>query len=166
MKMAIISDIHDNLPNLRKCLEWCKTNQIESVICCGDVTGYETLTILCEEFEGPIKLVRGNVELYTEGEVSSKESFPNLDYYGKTGRFEIEGKFYGACHEPFLIENVHKLGSCEMIFYGHTHKPWIEKKDGYTSVNPGTLGGVFQKATFAILDTASLKLELKLLELL
>ena len=38
------------------------------------------------------------------------------------------------------------------IFYGHNHKPWIENKTDAQIINPGTLGGVFQKSTFAVLE--------------
>jgi predicted phosphodiesterase len=52
---------------------------------------------------------------------------------------------------------------CDIIFYGHTHKPWIEIKNGIQIVNPGTLGGVFTPATFAVWDTDKREPELKLL---
>ncbi len=46
MKIVIISDIHDNHVNLNKCLSWCKNNEIEEMICCGDVANDETIEIL------------------------------------------------------------------------------------------------------------------------
>ncbi len=57
-----------------------------------------------------------------------------------------------------------KRPDLDIIFYGHTHKPWIEEQNQIKIVNPGTLGGVFQKATFALYDTGDRKLELKILE--
>jgi len=81
----------------------------------------------------------------------------------RTAVFEIGGKKVGVCHEPFLVKEVLAKGDCDIIFYGHTHKPWIEIKDGIQIVNPGTLGGVFTPATFAVWDTGSGQLELKLL---
>lgn len=160
MKLAIISDIHDNLVNLKKCLDWCRENKVEEMICCGDVTNNETLQFLSQNFFGPIHLVRGNMEIYYDEEV---ESYKNVKYYGRTGRVKIGDKFFGLCHEPFLIEDVQKLGDCEIIFYGHTHKPWEELQNGVKIVNPGTLGGVFQRATFAVWEDGSLTL--KILEL-
>ncbi len=160
MKIAIISDIHDNLVNLRKCLAWCEKNNIEKIICCGDVTNGETLGILAEEFGKEIFLVRGNLEIYEEEEI---EPYKNYTYGGRTAIWEIGGKRVGVCHEPFLIDQVLAKGKCDIVFYGHTHQPWIEEKKGIQIVNPGTLGGVFTQATFAVWDTASGKLELKLL---
>lgn len=161
MKIAIISDIHDNIVNLNKCLVWCKANNIQELICCGDVTNIETIEIMATGFSGTIHLVRGNVYLFEEQEL---EKYDNLIYYGSIGRFKFDKYIVGLCHEPFLFNKVKKLGTCDYIFYGHTHRPWIEEKNGVNTVNPGALGGMFQKATFAVWDTTKNKIELKILE--
>ena len=146
-------------------------NGVEKIICCGDVTNGETLGILAEEFGKEIFLVRGNMEIYEEDEIEIYKNYtyggpPSPDGFGEASRtaiWEIDGKKIGVCHEPFLIDRVLTKGACDFIFYGHTHKPWIETKDGVVIANPGTLGGIFAEATFAVLDTADGKLELKLL---
>jgi uncharacterized protein len=189
MKIAIISDIHDNLVNLEKCLKWCAENQIEKIICCGDVTNGETLEILAtynSPFErgalragcvkddscGRVYIVRGNMELYDEDELVA---YPNIVNGGRTAVWEIRDKKIGVCHEPFLIKELFAKNSLprkdyqkaiDIIFYGHTHKPWIEDRGGTLIVNPGTLGGVFSRATFAVYDTAKVEPELKILDLL
>lgn len=168
MKIAIISDIHDNLVNLEKCLNWCNDKNIEHLICCGDVTNSETLKFLADKFKGSIYLVKGNMEIFDENEV---KRYSNIKYFGKIGRFKIGKSLIGACHEPYLMEKVLEKGSCDIVFYGHTHKPWsscakaLDDRE-VTTVNPGTLGGVFTKATFAVWDNEDKKLELKILELL
>ncbi|MCK4539754.1 metallophosphoesterase [Candidatus Parcubacteria bacterium] len=161
MKIAIISDIHDNIPNLKKCLFYCAENDIEKIFCCGDVTNSDTLKFLANNFQKEIYLVRGNMELFEDKE---PKKYKNIIYFGRVARFELEGKKIGLCHEPFLLDYVLKKGECDMVFYGHTHKPWIEKKSGYSFVNPGTLSGVFQKATFAVWDLKENEPELKILE--
>ncbi|MDD5528006.1 MAG: YfcE family phosphodiesterase [Patescibacteria group bacterium] len=181
MEIAIISDIHDNIFNLKKCLAWCKKKKIEKIICCGDVTNSDTLQILSREFPGEIFIVCGNMEIYQEAEVAD---YKNFTFGCRTAVFEIDGKKVGVCHEPFLIDQVLAQANnkefpspggvaaaagvgfpnnIDIIFYGHTHKPWIETKNGVQIVNPGTLGGVFTQPTFAFWDTVSGKLELELL---
>ena len=160
MKIAIVSDIHDNLPNLKKCLSWCVKNKIEKIICAGDVTNSETLQIISENFKGEIFIISGNGEIYDEDEAAV---YDNINHGGRFAIFKIDEKNVGVCHEPFFIVDVLSKGSCDIIFYGHTHKPWIETKNGVQTVNPGTLGGVFTPATFAFWDTSSGQLELKLL---
>lgn len=163
MRVAIISDIHDNLVNLEKCLSWCEKEKIAQLICCGDVTNAETLGVISELFGGVVHLVRGNLEIYKEEEI---KKYDNIKYYGRYGRFEIDGKKIGICHEPWFVDDILRLEKCDIVFYGHTHEPWIEEQDGVKTINPGTLGAVFQKATFAVWDTTKSEPELKILELL
>lgn len=162
MKFLIISDIHDNLVNLEKCVNWGREQGIENAICCGDVVNSETLEYLSKNFK-VMYLVRGNLEIYDEAEV---HKYKNINYLGKFGVFEVNNKTVGLCHEPWFIKKVSEQEKCNIIFYGHTHEPWISEKDGLITANPGTLGGVFNKATFAVWDSISGKLELKLLELI
>ena len=165
MKIVIISDIHDNLVNLKKFLSWVKKNKIEEIICCGDVTNAETLNILASNFKSKIHLVRGNIELYEEIEV---KKYNNIKYYSRAGRVKINNRFIGICHEPYNFQKVLEKGEVEIIFYGHTHKPWINefeyKNRKIKTINPGTLGGVFQKGTFAFWDTENKIIKLKILE--
>jgi len=160
---VIISDIHDNLVNLGKCLDWCRKNKIDNIVFCGDLTNSETLNFLSNEFDGDIYLVRGNIEIYDEDEVREYE---NIKYFGRAGRFELDGKFIGVCHELYLVEKVLEKRKCDIVFYGHTHRPWTSEKHDVKIVNPGTLGGMLAKATFATWKPKSEKLELKLLDTL
>ena len=41
MLVAIISDIHNNEVNLRKVLDYCKAQEIDTIICCGDLASQE-----------------------------------------------------------------------------------------------------------------------------
>jgi putative phosphoesterase len=161
MRIVVISDIHDNIVNLEKCLSWCAANKVASIICCGDVTNRDTLRDLSNGFTGNIYLVRGNMEIFRDEDAAE---FNNIRYEGRVGRWEIGGRSIGACHEPYLIDKVLEKGDCDVIFYGHTHKPWEEHKSGTRLINPGTLGGMFSRATFAFWDTNKEELELKIMD--
>jgi putative phosphoesterase len=162
MLIAIISDIHDNLETLKKCLTWCGNNKINSLICCGDITTLETLSYLARNFSGEIFIVSGNAEIYEEKEITK---FKNLNFYGEIGINEINGINIGFCHEPEKIKKIEELSPLDLdfIFYGHTHKPWLKKRKSTLIVNPGTLGGVFYQATFAVLDSKEKNLSLKII---
>lgn len=164
MKIGIISDIHDNLANLDKFLEFARINNLAEIICLGDVTDEETIRHLALNFKGRINLIRGNMDIY---EAEILKELNNVNYLGRYGSFLAEGSRVGLIHEPdFYNELLKGQKDFNYIFYGHTHKPWVEKKAGAIMANPGTLGGVFQKACFAVWDTESGNLELKILELL
>jgi len=160
MRIVIISDIHDNLTNLKHCLSWCKKQDIDELICCGDVTNSDTIDFLAKKFQSTIHLVQGNMEIYEKEEL---KKYKSIKYYGKIGHFDLAGRQVGLCHENYLIDNVLKKRKCDIVFYGHTHKPWIEKKKSTEIVNPGTLGGVFSTASFAYWEPDKNVLQLKLL---
>lgn len=164
MKFAIISDIHDNLANLEKCLKWCQDNAIESIICLGDLTNSDTLDFLAKNFKGKINILMGNCDTYDDSLVLG---YSNLKYFDrKGGKLEVGNKKVGFCHEPYHIKHLFHIDKFDLIFYGHTHKPWESKENNVRLINPGTLGGVFQKSTFAVWDSKEDVLELKILEVL
>ena len=66
MKIAIISDTHDNLKNLEKFLSWLKKEGGSILIHCGDVCRMDTLLKISQDFEGKIYLVFGNAEIEIE----------------------------------------------------------------------------------------------------
>ena len=163
MKVVIISDLHDNLVNLKKCLNWCQQQSVEKLICCGDLTNSETLKALATGFTKTIYLVKGNIEIYDQAELSQ---FSNINYFGQDGSFILAGRKVGLCHPPSLVDKILNQGQCDIIFYGHTHQPWLDEKSGVKIVNPGTMAGMFNKATFAIWQPEKELIELKILELI
>jgi|AntAceMinimDraft_4_1070372.scaffolds.fasta_scaffold09474_4 putative phosphoesterase len=164
MQIAIISDIHDNLENLHKFLNWANKEKVSTILCAGDITNEETVKTLAEKFLGTIYLIAGNAELYDPKILNDNK---NVIYLGRNGIFTIAGYIIGLCHEPYFIDQLlEKRPDLEIIFYGHTHKPWLEEREGIKVINPGTLGGVFYKPTFAIWDNEKEKIELKILDLI
>lgn len=164
MKIAIISDTHDNLANLEKLLVIVEREKIGSIIHCGDVTTPETLEWLVEKFKGEIKLSCGNAEIRREefAEVAKRHS--NLEIFAEVGEWELEFKGERAkvafIHRPDKTEEMAQTKHYPFVFYGHTHKPWINQIGSVLVANPGTLGGVFTAPTYATLDTATSQLAL------
>lgn len=166
MLIAIVSDIHDNLTNLEKFLNWCRDQKVAKIIFCGDTTTIDTMARLDAAtksgFPDEIFVARGNIELYEESELAP---YKNLNYCGEIGIIELGGLNIGLCHEPEKIERLMEITPTDLdfIFYGHTHKPWLEKRGATTVANPGNLANVFHQPTFAVLNTGNKKLELKIL---
>lgn len=163
MKIAIISDIHDNLTNLKIFFQTIKKEKIKKIFCLGDLTNSETLKELATNFSPEIFLICGNIELYPQSDL---EKFKNIKYLERSKIIEIDGLKIGLCHEPWFIKKLlQEDPDLNFIFYGHTHKPWLSIKNKAVLANPGTLGGVFQKPSFAIFDTKTKKIKLKLIHL-
>ena len=61
MKIAVISDIHDNVWRLEKALRrHCTGGSRDVLLCCGDLCAPFTLKQIAESFDGPVHLVFGN----------------------------------------------------------------------------------------------------------
>ncbi|MDO8669663.1 MAG: YfcE family phosphodiesterase [Candidatus Buchananbacteria bacterium] len=164
MKLAIISDSHDNIPNTEKFLSWAKSNNIGMIIHCGDLAAPAMLKkVVAPAFSGPIHLIHGNV---SDRELLKKvcSEISNVTLHGDEGEVEVEGLKIAFCYFPEKAKELAESKKYDLVFYGHTHKPWIEKIGSVVLANPGTLSGMFSKATFAVFNTEDKNLELKILE--
>jgi putative phosphoesterase len=161
MLIAIAADLHDNLANWKKFNQYAKKQAIESLLFCGDLCNEDSLIEMSQSFNGKIYLIAGNQELY---DTKQAEKHPNIHFIGRYGHIVIDQLKIGLAHEPEYRDKLKKeLPNLNYLFYGHTHKPWIEQESNLIIANPGTLGGVFYEATFALLNTTNNNLELKLL---
>jgi len=153
MKIAIISDTHDNLKRFEKAINWLNKNNIKLILHCGDISTKATINAVEEMFLGEIKFVKGNADY-------------RLDSLPEKLEIEIDKKRIAVCHFPDIAKRLAESGKFDVVFYGHTHKPWEEKIGKCRFVNPGELAGQLFKPTFAIYDTEKDFLELKILEIL
>ncbi len=164
MRLTIISDSHDNVPNFLKFLDWIAKEKINFIIHCGDLAAPAILPkVIAPKFSGEFHFVHGNVgdpDLLEE----LAKNFKNVAVHGMIGEIEVDDKKIAFTHFPEKALELAKKNVFDFVFYGHTHKPWEEKIGKTRLVNPGTLAGMFYKATFAVYDTSTDKLELKILE--
>lgn len=165
MKIAIVSDTHDNLTNFKKAVSWIKKEKIKVILHCGDICAPTTLREILKDFSGDFHLVFGNIngDRFRITKMAYQE-FKNLKLWGELGELEIDGKRIAFVHLPEFARGLAHTQKYDLVFYGHDHKPWEEKIEKTRLVNPGNLAGLFYKATFAVYDTKTEKLELKILE--
>lgn len=166
MKIAIISDTHDHLPNFKKALDWIKKAKIKLVLHCGDVCAPAVLKEAAKDFSGKIHLVFGNVDgdRFLMTKQVYKKIIPNVILHGERGEIEVEKIKITFTHYPDFAKGLAATQKYDLVFYGHSHKPWEEKIGRCRLVNPGNLAGLFYKPTFAVYDIKTDKLELKILE--
>jgi len=172
MKIAIISDIHNNEVNLKKVLDYCAREKIEIIICCGDLASKETLDFLNENFisqgstfnrskvEPLIYYTFGNMDNDQLRDVSAGEKYKKSFICENSGDAEIAGKKIAFTHYPETAKKLCQSGKYDFIFYGHTHKPWTEKIGNCVLLNPGNVAGEIYLPTFAVWETENDKFEL------
>jgi len=168
MKIAIVSDSHDNIPNIDKMLGYTKNEKINIMLHCGDVCAPSVLEYLAKKFTGEIYHVYGNVDGDREMMEKISKKYSSVHLLGDEGTVKIKGinLKIGIVHYPGKAREMAASANYDIAFYGHNHRPWDEVVRKTRLINPGTLAGLFQKATFAIWDTESGKLELKVLEII
>jgi hypothetical protein len=164
MKVAIFSDIHDNVVNMNKATDFIKKEGVEMIIFCGDFCAPSVLRELAKNFSGQIHLIFGNVDGDHYLSAKMERDFKNVKIYNELGEVELDGKKIAFIHFPKIAQGLAKSGKYDLVFYGHNHKPWEEKVGECILANPGTLGGLFYRASFALYDTKTNKLELKILD--
>jgi len=159
MKIAIISDTHDNLANLEKFFKKIENLNIKILLHLGDVCFLSTLEFLAGHFQKKIYLVLGN------GDDKSLLNFKkeNVFIFEKIGILEINKKKIAFTHFPSLANDLAKEEKYDFIFYGHLHFPREKKKKNSLLINPGNLGGIFFPPTFALLDLEKNKVFLEIL---
>ena len=163
MKIAIISDSHENLENLKKTISWLNENKIKTIIHCGDVSRFNMLEEINQSFDGQTFLVWGNAD---EGFFKDIQyaNYQNIKFCKQAGKIEIENKKIAFTHFPKIARKLAQSGKHDLVFYGHSHKPWEEKIGKTKMLNPGNLQGSPYTATFAVYDFSNDKLELKILD--
>ncbi len=158
MKIAIVSDTHNNWVNFKKAIDWINKEKIQLILHCGDINSREIIDNAQKLFNGEIKYVKGNADY-------------GLEIPGKM-EIELENKKIALTHFPSEAKKMAQsrnpsraLGQeYDLVFYGHTHRPWEEKVGDCRLINPGELAGQFYKPSFAVYDTVTGNLELKILE--
>ncbi|MDD3711575.1 MAG: YfcE family phosphodiesterase [Patescibacteria group bacterium] len=156
MKIAIISDIHDNFHNLVLVLKEIKKREdLERIIFLGDFINNGIVKFLAG-FYLPVDAIWGN----NDGDKSAitKTSLSpqsNLKIADNVYDFlELDGRKIFITHYPDLAKPMAKSGEFDAVFYGHNHNKNKDFVDNCLVVNPGEISGhKTNKISFAIYDT-------------
>ena len=169
MKLAIISDTHDNIPNIKKVLDYCRENKIEKIIHCGDLAEVETLKFFRNNFSGDIFVSFGNMDRgHCADQYFDQKEFWNFKFFRTHGEVEIANKKMAFVHFPEYAKKLAEEGRFDFVFYGHTHKPWTEIVESFHNgsikkcemLNPGNVANQHYPPTFAVYDSLTEKFEL------
>jgi putative phosphoesterase len=196
-RVAVITDIHGNLPALEASLEAIDTIGVDSLYCGGDLVGYgphpNEVCRLIEE--RAIPTIYGNYDYaigrdledcgcayVTQhdrelGQQSVAWTLAHTDRRSKDFmrglpfdlRFELGELWVRLVHgsprkvNEYLFEDkpartferIAAGADCDVLVFGHTHKPWIHEYGGVQFVNCGSVGKPKDgdpRAAFAVLE--------------
>ena len=165
MKIGVVSDTHGNVANFKKAVNWLSGQGIDVVLHCGDIGSPESMKESLAGFKGEFFGILGNMD--ADFEMDLKEyNFGKVKVAESNLELEFDGKKIAMAHKPEPAKKLAETGKYNLVFYGHTHKPNVAQANHCLLVNPGELAGQLFKPSFAVYDTSTGKLELKILETL
>lgn len=97
---------------------------------------------------------RGQRSLVWTRRVTTDENKAYLRSLEPDIRFEVSGKRYRLVHgsprrmneylfedrDPRSLERIARTADCDVLVFGHTHKPWVREIEGVLFVNAGSVG--------------------------
>ena len=180
MKIAILSDIHDNVWKLAAGLQGIQDTDV--MICCGDLCSPFIVDQLANGFASPIHIVFGNNDgdlfritknaqahshvlihgefaelVEIEGKLVNRKEFKKL--HGKFFDRTVAGKRIAVNHYDNIALAVTESVKYDVVCYGHNHAYRVEQVGNTLTINPGAImgyDGANQKdipSTFVIYDT-------------
>jgi putative phosphoesterase len=157
MRVGIISDIHDNLWNLKPAIEWLNENA-GVLICCGDLCSPFVMDEL-KKFRGPVNIVFGNndADLFR----ITRKSDSRVQVHGEFFETQFDEKTLAVNHFDYLARPIAQSGRYDIVCFGHNHRISLEQFGRTLCVNPGPImGAAFGPngwedvdSTFAIYDS-------------
>jgi uncharacterized protein len=163
MKLAILSDIHDNVWNLQAAL--ADMPDADALLFCGDLCSPFVVDVLAEGFSQPVYLVDGNnrgdepaitmktntygqrfqrcgpyAELVeVEGRLLSRAEYESVhgDFFDR----RKGGQRIAVSHFPEIALAVAAADRYDVVCYGHNHTLQIGRVGKTLTINPGTVMG-------------------------
>ena len=205
--VAVITDIHANLPALEAALGHIKQLGIERVYCGGDLVGYgpHPNEVCAVVEERAIPTIYGNYDYAIARDLEdcgcayvtqhdrelgqqsvdwtlAHTSKPSKDFMRGLPfdlRFELAGQRVRLVHgsprkvNEYLFEDkpartferIAAGADCDVLVFGHTHKPWIHEYGGVLFVNCGSVGkpkDADPRAAFAVLEPEDERLSVRI----
>ncbi|MBD3230646.1 MAG: YfcE family phosphodiesterase [Candidatus Lokiarchaeota archaeon] len=163
MKIGVISDTHDHIPNVNKAIEIFNNEKVDLVIHAGDIVSPFMAPKCFKNLNCPLKMVYGN----NDGDLLFLEKkFAELDVKIEREYLEIEiddGKKIITFHtiQESILDAMIKSNNYSVIIYGHSHEKEVKKIGNTLVVNPGECCGYLtDEPTIAIIDLEALEAEI------
>lgn len=153
MRIAVCSDIHDNIWKLASLLQ--NVSECDALIFCGDFCAPFTLSQIAEGFAGAVHVVWGNNDGDKWLLTQTAQATNNVFLYGDLAELKVGERAVAVNHYPRIARPLAASGAYDAVFYGHDHTARQERVGQTLLLNPGEVMGRFGKSTFAVYDAES-----------
>lgn len=139
MRIAILSDIHDNVLKLEAALQ--RLEGADALLCCGDLCSPFILDQLGLGFAGPIHIVFGNNDADHFRMTMKLKSYPHITLHGEFADLHLGGKRFALNHYDNLGRAIAASGLYDVVCYGHNHQYEVTREGNSLRINPGAIMG-------------------------
>jgi len=158
MRIAILSDIHDNLWALQRVLE--QVADCEALLYLGDLCAPFTLGAIAQGFAGPIHTVWGNNDGDKLLITRVAEKAGQVTLHGDFAFLTLGERAIAMTHYPVLANALAAGQQYDLVCYGHDHERKQSEVGHTLLLNPGEVMGRFGVSSYAVYDTAQNKAEI------
>ncbi len=156
--IGLLSDTHDNLVTVREAVRLFNDAGCELVIHAGDFVApfaaWELRVLRC-----PVQAIFGNCDGERAGLAEAFSGWGEIREAPLA--FTHGGLRYIVTHLDRPVDGYIAGRSCDIIIFGHTHRPLCERRNGILVVNPGEAGGwLTGKSTAALLEPRTMAVDI------
>jgi putative phosphoesterase len=157
MRLAVMSDTHDQIRNIRRAVTEIRAAGCAMIIHCGDFVA----PFMLKELEAaglPVHGVFGNND--GDQHLLTKHSltlYRNITLHGFFGQVDADGRRVAFIHDGLIADDIAAGGRFHIVCYGHYHVYTHRKIGEALVVNPGEMLGKDDVPGFCIVDTETLE---------
>jgi putative phosphoesterase len=162
MLIGLISDTHDNLPQIEKAVNHLNNAKVQLVLHAGDYCAPFTLAKL-KALNCKLIGVFGNNDGDHELLKKRFSETQNCEAHGRFAQVNAGGYKIALLHgdEPELLFALIGSQSFNAVVHGHSHNKGVEQRGNTLIINPGELCGYLTgKSTLGLLDTEKNEVEI------
>jgi len=158
MKIAIMSDTHDNIWRLMDAMPHLQN--ASAILHCGDLISPFVVVKLMEGVGNiPVHVVWGNNDGDKKVIADKAGKYSNIELHGEFADLEIDGLRIAMNHYPEIGNSLAYSGKYHLVCFGHNHQASLEQVNDTLLVNPGEVMGLYGRSTMVLFDTKTHQVE-------
>ena len=141
MKIAVVSDTHDNFEKISWLIDYLNEREIKTCLHCGDLINPGGIWRFLEHYRGELHLVPGNNDGERAVMQRMADENPEKFYFYKEGfaKLELAGKKIFMIHDSALAIMVAQGDEFDYCLGGHDHQFRRVEYGKTVFINPGNM---------------------------
>lgn len=159
MRIGVVSDTHNHLPNVARIVALFNEARVERVVHTGDITQAKTLEVLAR-LDAPLVGVFGNNDAGERAGLEAASAYYEIALCDPPLELHLAGRRIVVVHDPRALDGAFGADH-DVALHGHTHRRTMERINGRLVFNPGECAGHLPGLNaVGVLDLATLEAEI------